>query len=193
MGVYPSYKVERGERSLSFNQGKILDALIGRPLNSVVGPKHMRRIAQRYYTLGDCGIACAAMLSGKSYSEAHKAALELGLRTEDGEYYTYHRHLEKLLKRLGCKAINRKRFVALREVKSPAVVKVNPRDQGRHWHWVVLCEDRRGTLVLLDPKPGRPSRIVSFRGYKGTGHYLHVAQPALQRTHRKRRAAELRR
>lgn len=135
----------------------------------------MRRITQRYYEYGDCGIACAAMITGKSYDETHEAALRLGLRNKKGEYYTRHHHLEKLLNRLGCGSVIRKRFSAMREVSVPAIVKVNPSKDGRSWHWIVVYEDKKGCLVLLDPKPGKSSRIVSFRGYRGAGQYLHIA------------------
>lgn len=132
----------------------------------------MKRIKQRNFEAGDCGIACAAMVSGKSYVEAHEAAIRLGLRSLDGTYFTYHCHLEALLKKLGKRCI-RKRFKSMRAVQTPAIVKVNPREDGRYWHWVVLAS-RNGELVILDPNPTKPTMITKFRGYKGRGFYLHV-------------------
>lgn len=133
----------------------------------------MRRIAQRYFEYGDCGVACVAMISGVSYERAYKEAVALGLRSKHGDFYTRHYQLEELLRKLGRHEFTRIRFTTMREVITPAIVKVNPRESGRYWHWVVVFEDRGGRMVLLDPKPGKASRITSFRGYKGAGYYLH--------------------
>ena len=133
----------------------------------------MRRITQKDYEAGDCGIACAAMIAGCTYDSAHKKALNLGLLRPDKTYYTSHADLERLLLKLGVKC-QRRRFASLREVAVPAIVKVNPSQGGKYWHWIVLTS-RAGKYVLLDPNPDRPGRIESFRGYKGGGFYLSAA------------------
>ena len=130
----------------------------------------MRRVKQRSYDAGDCGIACAAMVAGCTYKEAHEQARKLGL-LRGKFYYTSHADVVNLLKELGVRC-SRERFRTMRTVLTPAIVKVNPR--GRHWHWVVLTS-RAGRPVLLDPNPDRPGSIVDFRGYRGAGVYLHAA------------------
>ena len=134
----------------------------------------MRRIAQRDFEAGACGIACAAMISGRTYDEAHAIALKLGLRANAGTYFTCHKDLVALLNRLG-KSCIRKRFNSIRKVTTPAIVKVNPKKSGKYWHWIVVTGSSKGEIVILDPKPGKLNRIKAFRGYKGTGQYLHVA------------------
>lgn len=132
----------------------------------------IRRVPQRYYKLGDCGIACAAMVCGVSYKEAHDAAEKLSLR-RNGEYYTSHSDLQRLVRSLGREA-KLKRFSRLREVCVPAIVKVNGSRDRSWWHWVVLTESPIGLLAILDPKPGKPARIRSFSGYRGHGNYLRI-------------------
>jgi ABC-type bacteriocin/lantibiotic exporter with double-glycine peptidase domain len=132
----------------------------------------MRRVKQKDFEAGDCGIACAAMVAGCTYEQAHSAAVKLEiLRGET--YYTSHADLQRLLGDLGV-STERRRFESMRETATPAIVKVNPRDNGKYWHWVVLVS-RAGRLVLLDPKPERPGAIESFRGYRGAGQYLRAA------------------
>lgn len=132
----------------------------------------MRRVKQKDYEAGDCGIACAAMLAGCSYGQAHAAAVKLKL-FRGKKYYTSHTDLQRLLKRLGV-GVERRGFESMRQTATPAIVKVNPRESGKYWHWVVLAS-RAGRLVLLDPNPARPASIQSFRGYRGAGQYLHAA------------------
>ena len=57
----------------------------------------MKRVIQRDYENGDCGIACVAMLSGLSYKKVHDVALQLGLKSPEGTYYTKHKDLKGLL------------------------------------------------------------------------------------------------
>lgn len=132
----------------------------------------MRRVAQRDFEAGDCGIACVAMVADTTYEKAHAAALALGLRSKNGDYYTSHKNLEELLLKLG-KRCSRQRFRSMREVIGPAIVKVNLREGGKYWHWVVAIV-RGHDVVVLDPKPGKVAPIRSFRGLKGTGTYLCV-------------------
>jgi len=127
----------------------------------------MRRIEQRNYENGDCGVACVAMVTGMSYRKIHDVFETLGL-VRKGNYYTYHKDLIDVLHILGFKA-ERHRFTSWTDVQTPAIVKVNVRT-GNFWHWVVLSESR----ILLDPKPGSPDNITNFRGRKGQGQYLYV-------------------
>lgn len=132
----------------------------------------MRRIPQRDYVNGDCGLACVAMISGEPYERVHAEALKHGLRSADGTYFTRHAQIQNLLAHFAVKARLRK-FARMREVEPRSIVAVNPRDGGRYWHWVVVAPSR-GATVLLDPKPGKPARIERFIGYKGFGMYVHA-------------------
>ncbi|WP_369944130.1 cysteine peptidase family C39 domain-containing protein [Xanthomonas medicagonis] len=132
----------------------------------------MRRVPQRDYDNGDCGIACVAMISGQPYERVHSEALMLGLRNEDGEYFMRHGQIRNLLSVFGIET-NLRKFVSMRQVEPMSIVAVNPKEGGYYWHWVVLSPSRSST-VLLDPKPGKPARIERFSGYRGVGMYVHA-------------------
>ena len=127
----------------------------------------MRRVEQRQYENGDCGVACVAMITGKSYEEVESAFHENGL-VIDGQYFTLHKDLIIILKSFGYEAV-RRRFSSWDAVEFPAIVKINVRS-GNYWHWVVMAGARR----VFDPKPGAPDLVSDYRGRKGEGQYLHV-------------------
>jgi len=133
----------------------------------------MQRVPQRNNEHGDCGLACVAMVTGLPYKLVHDKAVELGLRSADGTYFTCHNQLQKLLGSFG-RGSTLKKFVSMREVKPVSIVAVNPREGGWRWHWVVIASSRNG-LALFDPKPGKPARLHRFNGYKGIGKYVHAA------------------
>ena len=132
----------------------------------------MRRIAQRNHEYGDCGIACAAMLAGTSYEEAHEKAIELGLRKPRGGYHTRFRQVEDLLEKLGIFNYQQRRSRSWSAIAAPAIVKVN--QNGNRWHWIVLVEDSRGSRYVLDPEPGRTGRITDWEAYELSGNHIHV-------------------
>ena len=127
----------------------------------------MQRVEQRQFHKGDCGIACIAMITGKTYEEIEDAFQEKRL-VSNGEYYTFHKDLIDILTSFGYQ-VKRRTFSSWEEVQYPAIVKVNVR-AGNYWHWVVLAGERQ----ILDPKPNAPEVISDYRGRKGQGQYLHV-------------------
>lgn len=133
----------------------------------------LRRVEQRFFEQGDCGIACVAMVVDQPYDRVHDRAVRLGLRSQKGDYFTRHVHLRRLLKSFGV-GVTLRRFRAMRQVVPNSIVAVHPREDGKYWHWVVVTGGSRGP-VLLDPKPKKPERIELFSGYNGVGMYLHCA------------------
>lgn len=127
----------------------------------------MRRVEQRQYDNGDCGVACVAMITGKFYEEVESVFHEYGL-VVDGQYYTLHKDLIAVLKGFGYQAARRK-FSTWDTVEFPAIVKINVRS-GNYWHWVVMAGKRK----VLDPKPGAPDVVVDYRGRRGEGQYLQI-------------------
>jgi len=122
----------------------------------------MRRVQQ----LDDdgCGLACVAMVTGKTYPSIRRDY-------PDGVDGTHLRHLRRLLRkhRAGCGD----RMIPLRtrqpsDLPFDAIIKINPRQDGKEWHWVIWDHRRRR---ILDPKnpPYKRLRYVS---------YVRVRQPA---------------
>ena len=132
----------------------------------------MRRVAHRNFEKGDCVLACVAMIAGRSYEDVHVEAKKLGLQSAEGEYFTRHKQLQKLLQRFGVDSKIRK-FKSMRKVRPRSIVAVNPSRDGMYWHWVVITSSPSG-VALLDPKPGKTAPIECFRGYKGVGMYVHA-------------------
>ncbi|ELB2789019.1 hypothetical protein QNE79_004447 [Vibrio alginolyticus] len=128
----------------------------------------MNRVVQRKYAQGDCGVACIAMVTGFSYERVEEVFYQHNL-VVDGQYYTFHKDLIKVLDTLGF-AAKRERFCSWTNVHTPSIVKVNVRT-GNYWHWVVKASDR----VIFDPNPSAPSVINHYRGRKGAGQYLLIS------------------
>ena len=152
------------------------------------GARPLRLVRQTREEVADCGIACVAMVVPAPYGKVKELFDRFGLRKEkNGEvtYYSEHRHLIRVLRRLGKKSIQKRTFTRMRSIDGQAIVKVNVRKDG-HWHWIVFDGLRRKPAVL---NPDRETTGVrtDFRGLKGVGKYLLVTpNPLLQSTRQKR-------
>ena len=134
----------------------------------------MKRVVQRKYDKGDCGIACIAciaciaMVTGESYERVEEVFYQHEL-VNNGEYYTFHKDLIEVLDTLGFSA-KRKLFTSWSNVETPAIVKVNLRSDNK-WHWVVKADAKS----ILDPNPLASEVINHYRGRKGCGQYLLIS------------------
>ena len=133
--------------------------------------RQLRRIAQRDWKNGDCGIACVAMVTRRPYSTALRVFRSLPQKADSPTLYTLHKDLERMLRTLKHRS-ERGRFRSWRNIDQPAIVKVNARANG-NWHWVVF-DAGRSIATVHDPKPGKNYLITDFRGLKGIGEYLKV-------------------
>ena len=116
----------------------------------------MRYIGQKHSH--DCGVACVAMISRKSYKVAKEAIF--GNEPAD---YTDKDELTKALKKLGREPtsklipFNGKDF---RKLETVALIKANVQKNG-NWHWVVWDGKR-----ILDPRrkgyDGNRLKTVSY-------------------------------
>ena len=131
----------------------------------------LRRVPQRNWDAGDCGLACVAMVSRKPYEEVLEAFHKLPGKPESTSFYTGHKHLEKMLEILGYKT-QRLRFKSWREIIHHAIVKINLKKNG-NWHWVVF-DAGRTYLAVHDPKPWKCKIIRGFRGLRASGHYIAI-------------------
>ena len=105
-----------------------------------------------------CGLACVAMVAGRPYSAIRKI---LG---SDEVGPTQLRKLRQIMRQHGIAA--GERMIPLRsrtpfELPFDALIKMNPRRNGREWHWVIWDHRRRR---ILDPKvpPYKRWKFVSF-------------------------------
>lgn len=128
----------------------------------------MKRVAQKSLEHADCGIACVAMASGKTYDDAKAVLAHL---EKDGTFYTLHKDLITALGKLGVQA-QQKRFRRFRDIETVAIVATNKKMTGE-WHWVVY-DGTSETPHVLDPKPGKRGKITDFRGLNGFGNYIQI-------------------
>lgn len=112
-----------------------------------------------------CGLACVAMVAGRPYSAIRKT---LG---SDAVGPTQLRKLREIMRQYGVTA--GERMIPLRtrtpfEIPFDALIKMNPRRDGKEWHWVIWDHRRRR---ILDPRmPAYKRRkFVSYVRLRRTG------------------------
>lgn len=100
-----------------------------------------------------CGIACSAILSGKSYAEAKKAANRLGIYAEDEKLWSDTNHVRRLLAEFGIKTSSQETafsgWDALPDLDLLAI-KYHLENNRPFWQWVVFSR-HAGQQVVLDP------------------------------------------
>ena len=114
----------------------------------------MTPVKQEHRT--SCGIAAVATLLGESY----KDIMTLAKRTiwngrKRGRFYTTTEHIKTLLEKSGVPTGPKTKTDCWAEIPSLSIVAINPRSNGRKWHWVVFRKTPNGPLVL-DPNGGYP-------------------------------------
>ena len=105
-----------------------------------------------------CGVACAAMVAGRTYSSTRSVFTERGLGAKHSPYATNFSELRHCLELLGikselkrwsnCDAIDGLGIVAVCTSLGPAY---------RNWHWVVAERHDVYGVVLHDPNTDLPS------------------------------------
>jgi len=129
----------------------------------------MRRVGQE--DDAGCGIACVAMVTGKTYPHAKKFFLERVFLPTDRKPHTRHYQLRCALQKLRI-ATEKRAFRKWRSIESLSIVPINRRQDGG-WHWVVLVPNG-GRPYILDPAPGKGRRRHDFRGMKARGQYIAI-------------------
>jgi ABC-type bacteriocin/lantibiotic exporter with double-glycine peptidase domain len=118
-----------------------------------------------------CGIACVAMVTGKTYPQAKRFFVEHVFLPTDRKPHTRHYQLRRALRKLKI-ATEKKAFHRWRSIENLSIVPINRRLDGG-WHWVVYVPNG-GRPYILDPAPGKGRRRYDFRGMKARGLYITV-------------------
>ncbi len=103
-----------------------------------------------------CAIACAAVLTGRTYGEVKDVAFGLGIRVEDSRLWSRPEPMRRLLKQLQVEVAAREQaFTSWDALPALALlaIKWHVEKNGAAWHWVVFTRDESGPSVL-DPKRG---------------------------------------
>lgn len=133
----------------------------------------MKRVIQKDRT--GCGLACIAMLAGRTYQEVRKAAVALNIE-KAGEFYTHAIHLKELgaVFNIHIPAKRWRVFRSWGELPDTALVAINPRDGGLYWHWVVFMR-RDGSEFVLDPRESVKTERRTDFGRMRAARFLPVA------------------
>ena len=118
-----------------------------------------------------CGIACVAMVTGKTYSQAKKFFLERVFLPTDRKLLTRHYQLRRALRTLRI-TTEKRGFRNWRSIESLSIVPINRRKDGS-WHWIVFVPNGVRPYIL-DPMAGKGRRRYDFRGIKARGLYIAV-------------------
>src|SRR5450631_708862 len=114
----------------------------------------MRRVIQKAEM--DSAIACVAMLAGVHYREALDVFDDKESAVKDGNFAPA---LRLAFARLGLRPSRRlKKFRGYEALKRNAILKVNPYNKGKDWHWVAW--DARGNRIF---DPWEPPYIKRYR------------------------------
>ena len=118
-----------------------------------------------------CGIACVAMVTGKTYLQAKRFFLERIFLPTDKKPHTRHYQLRRAHENFGIKTEKRP-FRYWRSIETDAIVPINRRRDGG-WHLVVFVQEGNRPYIL-DPAPGKGRRRYEFRGMKARGFYIAI-------------------
>jgi len=136
-----------------------------------------RKIVIQHVQQGDekgCGIACVAMVTGKTYRQAKKFFLERVFLPMERKPHTRHNQLRRALQKLRI-ATEKRVFRNWRSINSLSIVPINRRLDGG-WHWVIFVPNGIRPYIL-DPAPGKGRRRYDFRGMKARGLYIAIKTP----------------
>jgi ABC-type bacteriocin/lantibiotic exporter with double-glycine peptidase domain len=100
-----------------------------------------------------CGLACVAMIAGKTYAEVKQAAAKLGIRPKDKKLYSDTKYVRRLLARFGVRAPEQEKpFASWEALPDTALlsIKYHKENDRPMWHWVVF-ERNEGEATVLDP------------------------------------------
>jgi ABC-type bacteriocin/lantibiotic exporter with double-glycine peptidase domain len=100
-----------------------------------------------------CGLACVAMIAGRTYAEARQTAAQLGIRVKDKKLFSDTQYIRRLLRRFGIQTSPaEKPFVSWDAVPEKALlsIKYHKENDRPMWHWVVF-ERNEGRPAVLDP------------------------------------------
>ncbi|MEB5964509.1 cysteine peptidase family C39 domain-containing protein [Comamonas testosteroni] len=111
-----------------------------------------------------CGIACAAMLAGKSYAQVKKIAndtFDWPIDKRSG-FYTTSQDLRSLLSNFGVATQQARKVKHWSSLPDLAIVGVNQSERTGHWHWVVFRRDD-AKMMIFDPRKGVRTNLSRIR------------------------------
>lgn len=113
-----------------------------------------------------CGIACVAMLTGKSYEYIKQVGLENDIFSTKKAFYTDTADIVKMLKILGIHSERGRKVSNWDTIKSISIVGINYRESSDTWHWVVYIPNEEEKYVLDPNKKIKTDKRTDFSRMK---------------------------
>ena len=109
-----------------------------------------------------CGLACVAMIVGKTYAEVKKIALDNKILEEKKTFYTTSSDLINLLNYFNFKADRGRKVGNWSSIQCLSIVAINFSESRNSWHWVVYVPDENKGYVLDPHKKIKNDKRVDF-------------------------------
>lgn len=126
-----------------------------------------------------CGIASVATLTGISYQEVRKEAMNLGISVTDSRLWSDTAFIRILLKHFDIEVHSKERpFQSWKTLPSLAMLAIKWNHNGKQafWHWVIYWQSPKGPVVL-DSKESLKSNVRTDFGKIKPKWFLTVTIP----------------
>jgi ABC-type bacteriocin/lantibiotic exporter with double-glycine peptidase domain len=117
-----------------------------------------------------CGLAAVAMITGDTYDNVKKIAMENDL-VDQAFFETNYSSIKKLLSLYKIKFQHQRKFQHWREIPMTSIVATNFTKDGS-WHWVVFVKDEN-EIFVYDPWQRVKKKTTDFRG-RDLGKYIGI-------------------
>lgn len=92
------------------------------------------------------------MISGRSYADVKRCAIQLDIVSSSGPFYTEPKDLRKLLDKYNIVSLPGKMVRKWESLPSIAIVAINYQQKSNTWHWVVFSRHLSDVGFVLDPR-----------------------------------------
>lgn len=110
----------------------------------------MQRIVQVDST--GCGLACVAMLAGRSYEQVKRKSIRLGILNDKEPFYTVTQDLRELLANYNISSKPGRKVRKWESLPDKAILAINHQENYGIWHWVVFVRVSSEKFYVLDPR-----------------------------------------
>jgi len=119
-----------------------------------------------------CGIACTAMLTGKTYQEVKQQMISIKVfRFNAQDWGTSFKDIKLILSKNNIHTMPKRKFRRWCHIPAKIAIVSTSHSKKGDWHWVVFVRDSIGHYIY-DPGKRR-KRIRDLRG-KRCGHFIEV-------------------
>jgi len=101
-----------------------------------------------------CGLACIAMLSGKSYGDIKELASDEAELTSTNDLIELAKKVD-----VSISSMRRTQLVSFERLTTRAILSLSYEDNTQEWHWVVFERRNNGDMYIYDPEKKKEYQI----------------------------------